>query len=113
VDFTFGDLTLAPGQTVLVVRDLNAFEAVYGTDLNVAGEYQKNLNNGGDRLELQDALGQTILDFRYEDDWYPGTDGTGYSLEVSDVWTAEPNQFSEYTAWRQSVHPTGSPGTVD
>ena len=113
IDFTFGDLTLSPSQTVLIVRDLAAFEAAYGTQLNVAGQYEKNLNNGGDRLELQNALGQTILDFRYEDDWYPATDGSGYSLEVSDVWTAEPSQFSEFTTWRQSVHADGSPGTVD
>jgi hypothetical protein len=113
IDFTFGDVTLSPGQTVLVVRDPNAFEAAHGPDLNVAGQYEKNLSNGGDRIGLEDALGQTILDFRYEDHWYPGTDGAGYSLEVSDVWATEPNHFSEITTWRESIRANGSPGNID
>jgi len=112
VDFTFGPGTLAPGQTVLVVRDLNTFEAAYGTHLNVAGQYKKSLSNGGDRIELEDALGQTILDFRYEDHWYPGTDGTGYSLEAANVWLTDPTHFSEASTWRQSIDLMGSPGMV-
>ena len=112
VDFTFGPVTLGSGDTVLVVRDLNAFEAVYGEHLNVAGQYRKNLNNGGDRIELLDAAGQTILAFRYEDDWYPATDGAGYSLEAADIWTSEPNDFSEASAWRQGMDLMGSPGFV-
>jgi len=112
LDFVFGDITLTSGQTVLVVRDPNAFEAAYGSFPNVAGQYTKNLNNGGDRIELKDALGQTILDFRYEDNWYPNTDGDGYSLEAAALWTSDPNQFSNSTAWRQSVHVNGSPGMI-
>ena len=68
--------------------------------------------SGGDRVELKDALGQTILDFRFEDNWYPRTDGNGYSLEAAHIWTSAPDQFSDITAWRQSVHFNGSPGVI-
>ncbi|MCF7976109.1 MAG: lamin tail domain-containing protein [Phycisphaerae bacterium] len=112
LNFEFGDVTLTSGETVLVVQDVNTFEAAYGSDLNVAGHYTKSLSNSGERIELKDALGQTILDFRYEDHWYPKTDGKGYALEASDLWTAEPNQLSDVTAWRQGVHLHGSPGFV-
>ncbi len=112
LDYQFGDITLASGETVLVVRDPNAFEAAYGSDLPVAGQYSKILNNGGDRIQLEDALGQTILDFRYEDKWYIQTDGRGYSLEASNIWTTAPDQFSDITPWRQSVHLNGSPGFI-
>lgn len=112
LDFQFGDITLTSGQTVLVVQDVNAFEAAYGSHLNVAGQYTKSLNNGGERIELKDALGQTILDFRYEDQWYPKTDGKGYALEADDIWTTDPNQFSAIRSWRQGVDLNGSPGYI-
>jgi len=59
--FTFGNVTLAAGQHILVVENLAEFEAKYGTGLNVAGQYTGLLDNSGERIRLEDALGNAIL----------------------------------------------------
>ncbi|HER20541.1 MAG TPA: lamin tail domain-containing protein, partial [Chromatiales bacterium] len=84
IDFAFPSVELAPGAYALVVRDRAAFEAVYGQELNVAGQYAGSLNDAGEELELQDATGQVIERFDYEDNWYDITDGVGFSLTVKD-----------------------------
>ena len=80
IDFTFGDVNLSPGQSAVVVRDMTAFEARYGHIDQVVGQFSGSLDNGGERIVLSDPLGQPIVDFRYRDDWYPATDGSGLSL---------------------------------
>jgi len=67
IDFTFPSLELAAGEYIVVVQDRAAFEARYGTAINIAGEYVGRLNNGGERIKFEDAIGQTILDFSYKD----------------------------------------------
>ena len=87
ITFTFGDLTLEPGERVVVVEDMAAFELRYGTTVNVAGEYSGNLSNGGETITLRDATGQTIQQFAYDDStpWPTSTDGEGDSLNVVDT----------------------------
>jgi hypothetical protein len=113
VEFTFPDVELAAGEYVLVVKDINAFEAQYGTGLNIAGQYSGNLRNGGERVELQDAAGKNILDFRYEDGWYDITDGMGFSLSVKDPVNADPNAWNDKSTWRPSANLGGSPNWDD
>jgi hypothetical protein len=113
IDFTFPNLDLAPGEYILVVRDLNAFTAKYPSALNIAGQYSGNLNNGGERIELQDALGQTILNFKYSDGWYDITDGIGFSLVVKDPFSTDPNVWGDKSSWRPSANVGGSPGLDD
>ena len=113
VDFTFPSLELAAGQYAVVVKDIKAFTARYGTDLNIAGEYSGSLNNAGERIELQDAVGQTILNFRYSDNWYDITDGMDFSLTIEDPTAADPNQWDDKSAWRPSAEAGGSPGWDD
>ncbi len=85
IDFTFGDLELAHGEYVLVVRNRPAFDARYpGYSGAIAGVYTGRLDNAGERIRLQDAIGQMILDFKYEDGWREITDGDGYSLTIID-----------------------------
>jgi len=62
IDFTFPSLELAPGEFVLVVQDIDAFEDRYGGEANIAGEYTGKLNNAGEKIRLEDAIGQTILE---------------------------------------------------
>ena len=111
VDLTFPSVELEPGQYVLVVRDQAAFEASYGADLPVVGQYSGSLNNGGERLALEDAAGQVICDFRYRDGWYDITDGRGFSLSVVDPTTIE--VWDAKDAWRPSAVSGGSPGYED
>ncbi|MBN2018635.1 MAG: lamin tail domain-containing protein, partial [Sedimentisphaerales bacterium] len=80
LDFTFGPVPLAAGEHILVVKDVNAFTTKYGGGRPVAGQYPSSLDNGGERVRLLDAIGATILDFKYKDGWRSITDGDGYSL---------------------------------
>ncbi|MHC4695007.1 MAG: LamG-like jellyroll fold domain-containing protein, partial [Planctomycetota bacterium] len=82
IHFTFPDMDLAPGECVVVVKNQSAFEAQYGTSVNTAGVYTGSLANNGERIRLEDAIGRTILDFEYDDRWYPIADGDGFSLTI-------------------------------
>ncbi|MHC4543373.1 MAG: lamin tail domain-containing protein [Planctomycetota bacterium] len=82
INFTFPDIELDRDERVVVVKDRSAFEAKYGTSVNIAGQYTGSLANDGERIKLVDAIGRTILDFEYEDDWCPITDGDGFSLTM-------------------------------
>jgi len=112
VDFTFGDGVLAPGAHVLIVNSQAAFESRYGAGLNIAGEFEGNLNNAGEALLLQSVFDETILDFSYSDAWHPSTDGDGYSLVIVDP-QAQPGTWGEATSWRASRQVLGSPGAAD
>ncbi|MHC4749321.1 MAG: chitobiase/beta-hexosaminidase C-terminal domain-containing protein [Planctomycetota bacterium] len=78
IDFTFPSVELEAGEYILVVRDIEAFTAQYGIGYKIVGQYSGSLNNGGERIELEDAVGRTILNFRYRDGWYDITDGMGF-----------------------------------
>jgi len=83
IDFTFGDIELGAGGLVVIVRDQAAFDAQYPAFSGViAGEYSGSLNNGGEEIDLEDALGVEIHDFDYDDDWRPITDGEGFSASM-------------------------------
>ena len=112
IDFAFGDMDLAPQGMVLVVRDRRAFLSQYPQvpESQIAGQYEGSLSDGGERIELADALGQIIHSFRYRDTWYDDTDGAGLSLVVNDPSAAEPNGLSDATDWRASAQIGGTPG---
>ena len=112
VDFTFGDMTLQPNKYILVVKDLNAFTAKYGQGLPIAGTYAGSLDNAGERIRLEDAVGKVIHDFQYSDGWYDITDGSGFSLTVKDPAGigADPGSPGSKSLWRASANIGGSPG---
>lgn len=112
IDFTFPDIELAPDEYVLVVKDLGAFTDLYGTDVIIAGEYTGSFSNSGERVVLEDAAGQIIHDFSYQDDWYDTTDGEGFSLTINDP-TGPESQWNIESGWRPSVYIGGSPGWDD
>ncbi len=113
IDFTFPSLELAPDEYVLVVKDLDAFADLYGDEVMIAGEYSGSLSNSGERIVLEDAAGQIIHDFNYEDDWYDTTDGEGFSLTIIDPTSPDPDQWNNENGWRPSVYVGGSPGWDD
>ncbi|MBP7053782.1 MAG: CotH kinase family protein [Phycisphaerae bacterium] len=109
-DFAAGSLTLlAPGQHVLVVRSLKAFETRYGLGLPVAGEYDGRLSNAGEPIRLVDASGEILSEFTYgtQTPWPSLADGGGPSLEMVDV-TADP---ALPESWQASRAEGGSPGS--
>lgn len=111
-DFTTSQITsVGPGETVLVVNNVTAFEARYGTGLPIAGEYSGSLSNSGERVTLIDSTAQTIHDFTYTDDapWPTAADGDGPSLEVINVL----GSLADPANWRSSLTEGGTPGVAD
>jgi hypothetical protein len=108
--------TLAPGEYLLLVENIEAFEFRYDNPpVAIAGQYSGRLDNAGERLVLQDAVGVTIHDFTFDDtglDWHPATDGEGYSLVIRDA-AAPVATWSNAAAWRASSELGGSPGSRD
>jgi hypothetical protein len=114
VDFTFPSMTLAAGSYVVVVKDTAVFTAQHPTFSGViAGEYVGSLANNGERVRLEDAVGGTVLEFRYRDGWRPFTDGQGYSLTVMDENASDPNIWDDKKGWDTSTYIGGSPGEFD
>ncbi len=112
VEFEFSaQHRLEPGETILVVEDLDAFKLRYGDTLPVAGQWAGKLGNGGELVTLVDD-GATIHSFSYDDGWIETTDGDGYSLEVVDV-RAEITQWELPTGWQASREIGGSPGVIE
>jgi hypothetical protein len=109
IEFTFGHVELLPYDYVVVVENIDAFEMRYGQGFNVAGQYSGSLSNGGEEITIQDAAGQEIQSVKYDDAWYPSTDGAGLSLTLKDP-LADPNSLSDPTMWRASTILGGSPG---
>ena len=110
-DFSTSSVTsLAPGETVVVVENLAAFDARYGSGMQIAGQYSGNLSNGGEQITLLDINDQVINDFSYSDDapWPTIADGNGPSLEV--VITS--GNYSSPSNWRASTDSEndGTPG---
>ncbi|MEE8450546.1 MAG: lamin tail domain-containing protein, partial [Thermoguttaceae bacterium] len=125
IAFEFGsdDGPLGPGESVVVVNNLPAFEARYGTSakdatIRIAGEYRQSFSNAGEGITLVDRFGEIILDFSYNDAgaWPGRADGTGASLTLIDPATVpatEPERtdfFEDGNNWRSSVEFGGSPG---
>jgi hypothetical protein len=113
IDFTFPSIDLAAGEYVVVVQDSSVFKARYGTNVNIAGQYSGRLNNAGERIELQDAIGRTILNFRYEDGWHSLTNGEDFSLTIIDPANNDLSSWDEKDSWRPSAYAGGSPGHDD
>jgi len=103
IDFSFPDINLAAGQAIVIVKDQQAFAARYGTDINIAGQYAGRLANDGERIRLEDAVGQSILDFEYSDDWHRTTDGRGDSLTIIDAANPDPHSWSQKQSWQATV----------
>ncbi|MEX0586847.1 MAG: lamin tail domain-containing protein, partial [Pirellulales bacterium] len=112
ITFTFPAITLGPGQYAVLVKNQAAFEERYGTSIPIAGVYLGNLNNAGEHVALVGPLGEPVLDFTYDDGWYPTTDGGDRSLVIADADDplADPNTAP---AWRASYEADGSPGEKD
>jgi len=88
VAYTFTGGTLAAGESIVVADDPVAFEAWYGSGINVAGRYTGSLSNGGEELilRLHEPYDAAVLRFEYSDSWFgTKTDGDGLSLVIIDA----------------------------
>ncbi len=112
VQFTFPNVMLAAGQSAVVVANVSAFQSRYGFGPLILGTYTGSLNNAGDHVALSGGLLESILDFSYSDNWYPASDGSGFSLVVVDE-NAAASAWNLATNWRPSAGLNGSPGAED
>lgn len=114
IDFSFpSGFELAPGQRLLLVNNVVAFEAEYGAGLPVAGVFSGSLSNGGETLSLRLASGVPIQEFTYDDNdpWPNEPDGDGFSLVLLEPESAP--DHGEAANWRSSVIEGGTPGSTD
>ncbi|MCA9217165.1 MAG: tandem-95 repeat protein, partial [Planctomycetales bacterium] len=109
-DFANADIMqLAAGDRVVIVEDISAFEARYGTTLPVAGQWSGRLSNNGETLTLLAGTEQ-IHQFAYDDAWHESTDGGGHSLEIVNVHAADVAAWADAESWQPSTQIGGSPG---
>ena len=113
IEFDFANSSirsLEPSERLLIVSDVAAFEAAYGSELPVAGVFANGtrLENSGERLKLEDATSSTIAEIRYdtESPW-PALEA-GRSLVFDELVPVETN--GEASGWAMSAEVGGSPG---
>lgn len=105
-------LVLGAGESLVVVKKRDAFEARYSDDISeygvrIAGNFigEHKLSNGGERVRLINVDKQQITDFEYDDD-INSTDGDGNALHAIVVGSYDASNWEA----RESG---GSPGYLD
>ena len=98
--------TIAPGQSVIIVGNLDDFPG----NPHVLGRFRGDLSNDGERIELEDADGNTLREFTYSDSlpWPERADGEGFTLTLIDPPTNPDHALP--TSWHASSIPGGNPG---
>ena len=108
--------SLAPGEYLVVVRDMTEFQTAYPAVAasQIAGDYAGSLSNSGERIRLEDAGGNVIVDIDYEDRglWSEWADGLGGTLVAKNV-TAPQVEFGDPRNWRGSTEIGGSPAAAN
>lgn len=100
---------LQPGATLLLANNANPAQfATRYPSASVFGYFSGNLSNGGERIAILDANGNTVVAVHYDDEngWPTSPDGGGYSLEIIDP-RGDPNAPAN---WRASSAANGTPG---
>jgi hypothetical protein len=112
IDFSFPAGSIAaPGGFIVLASNSAMFLKRYG--FAPFGEYNGQLDNGGERVALVNASGDTLISVRYNDKppWPEEPDSTGQSLVARNAnGIGDPNS-SDY--WASSSKVGGSPGADD
>ncbi len=111
VDFTFPNVTINPGQRVLIVKNAAAFVTRYNTaGFTIAGQYTGTLSDSSDDITLLDPSNQIIDQVNYSDTdpWPVRADGAGSTLEL--ISTA--GSSNDPANWRASYEYGGTPGVA-
>lgn len=115
IGYNFGNVTLAPNQTFVIVRDAAAFAAAY-PGVTIGGVFSDSLDNGGETLTLVDIAERVIFSVAYGDSnmpgWPPSADGDGSTLVLRRPFSTSTNPALP-ASWRPSGTPGGKPGVVD
>lgn len=112
IQYTFGpEAVMQPGEFIVLAANAFSFEKRYG--FAPYGEYEGQLDNGGERISLLTVTSDTLISVKYndQDPWPTVADGLGFSIvpAVSDV-NAD---WDKGASWRASAEIGGSPGADD
>ena len=105
----FAPRSLAPGETLVVAVDRSALLAAYPAldAAQVVGDATGTLSNGGERLRLVDAAGNTVDELTYDDaaPWPVGADalGAGEDWLPADALPLSAHQFKGRSLQRVSM----------
>ena len=112
IEFTFPDVSLAPGERAVVVENMAGFEIRYGDSSNVVGQFSGGLANGGERIAMADGIGNTVFAFEFADSdpWPERADGFGGTLVLVDEANVTADLLGKPYSWRGSSEFGGSPG---
>lgn len=121
IDFAFANSSvtnLAPGEYVVVVKDVAEFSSHYDTNgMLIAGPYSSRLANGGERISVQGELNEELIAFDYSDGrgWPLAADGAGHSLVplAAAIAGQSDGSLNHGGNWRRSAYLDGSPGGAD
>jgi hypothetical protein len=114
IDYTFGNVTLAAGSYIVLAKDTAVFDTKYPGFVGTrVGPYTGRINNGGERITLEDALGTVIMNFNFKDGWYHITDGEDFSLNIINPSDPDPNNWEYGEYWIPSTVAKGTPGAAD
>ncbi len=110
--YTFGSQSVIPPKGFVVLAS-NAIEFRKRYGFEPFGEFEGQLNNGGEKILFTGPLGDTLIYFEYndKDPWPVEADGIGYSLVSKRI---DPLGWPGYPSyWKISGTAHGSPGTDD
>lgn len=113
IEHTFANgVTLASNASLLLVKNLAAFQARYPGVTPLAAWDSGDLDDAGERIIVTATDGMLLADFSYDNEedegWPLAAAGNGASLTIDQPSNStNPNLPS---AWRASVSDTGSPG---
>ncbi|HCE57042.1 MAG TPA: hypothetical protein DER09_04385 [Prolixibacteraceae bacterium] len=106
ISFEFQSGTrLFPGEGIVLTNDTLLFRNKYG--FAAFGQFNKQLENKGEMLILQNGFRQTVDSVAFSDTvpWPLNTDGSGFSIEIIDSDTDN----SVATNWKTSATINGTP----
>jgi hypothetical protein len=101
--------TLAPGKFFVLGRNADSFARAY-PGLRLTAQYEGQLSNGGEEIQLSDSDGTPLISVEYKTSspWPHTPDGLGFSL----VWSGS-GSHEKARNWRPSALLGGSPAADD
>lgn len=111
IRYRFGATLLAPGESIVIAGDRNAFLAFYGNTGTrlAAGSFEGRLADEGERITFVDADANVVFSVRYDDsnNWPNRADGLGSSLQAVTL----QGDVDDPDHWEASAAVHGTPGS--
>jgi hypothetical protein len=113
ITFTFPTpFELDSKERCVVVASRTAFELRHGAGIRIAGEFEGALDNGGEKVRIFDRMGEEVLAFTYDDDWFPIPVGQ-YRSFVTRSDNPGYDSYDTPTTWALSGSVHGTPAVAD